>query len=234
MNQFLPITSYGVILGCIITPFLIFALFEKSGATTMKSFVIALSVALYGIFMYFFSTQLQFLPFIPGGALGISAVLAINLWVPTLVVFRFKNFFLGDGLSYTWLLVPHTFRLVGLLFLIESYNGQIGTVFALSAGSGDVMSAMIAITLLVVLLSGGAVPNFAYRAFIAFGIFDFLLAFGLGALSATTPIQLFALDQTHRVTEFPIGMVPFFLVPIAMALHWLMALNLRMQDNVPK
>lgn len=231
MNQFLLMTSCGVLIGCIITPVLVFGLYRKSGATTGKSLGIAFGVALYGLLMFMFSTRWQFHPMIPGGALGTSAVLAINLWIPTMVVLRFKAFFVGDGLSYQWLLLPHTLRLIGLFFLMQASNGQIGTVFALSAGAGDVMAAMIAITLLVVVLSGGAATRLAYRSFIAFGIFDFLLAFGLGALSAATPIQLFAVGQVHRVTEFPIGMIPFFLVPVAMALHWLMVLNLRVQTD---
>lgn len=231
MNQFLSITSYGVLIGCIITPILVFGLYRNSGATTKKSFGIAIGVTLYGLLMFMFSSKWQYHSIIPGGALGISAVLAINLWIPTLVVWRFSSFFIGDGLSYRWLLLPHTLRLIGLFFLMEASNGQIGKVFALSAGAGDVMTAMIAITFLVILLSGGATTRFAYRLFIAFGVFDFILAFGLGALSAATPIQLFASGEVHRVTEFPIGMVPFFLVPIAMALHWLMVLNLRVQTD---
>lgn len=229
MNEFLAVSGIIVIAGCLVTPLLVFATYHFSGASLAKSAGISAGVAVWGVVMYLICTSWQFSPRVPGGPLGVSIFLAIHLMLPTMLVARNKQFFVGDGLNMRWLLVPHLFRFVGILFLLEAFNGQLGTVFSFASGIGDIVAAAFAGTLLLVLLTGGRIGNRPYMFLIVFGAADFVIAFILGALSAETPIQLLALNEVHRVTHFPIGMIPFFLVPLAMAFHWLMFFSLRNQ-----
>jgi len=232
MNEFLAVSGGIIIASCLLTPLLVFGTYHFSGASLAKSAGISAGVAVWGVVMYLVCTSWQFSPRVPGGSLGVSIFLAIHLMLPTMLVARNKQFFVGDGLNMRWLLVPHLFRFVGILFLLEAFNGQLGTVFSLVSGVGDIVAAAIAATLLLVLLTGGRIGSRPYMFLIVFGATDFVIAFTLGAISAETYIQLIAIDEVHRVTHFPIGMIPFFLVPMVMAFHWLMFFSLRKQTNM--
>lgn len=226
MTEFLPLTYVIVIALSLVTPLLVFATYFSSGAGVGKSAAIGGGVAVWGAVMYVICTSLQFSPFVPGGPLGVSIFMVINLTWPVLLIVWRRDFFVGNGLDMRWLLVLHVFRLVGLVFLLEGLRGLLGSAFAVTAGVGDIMAATMAATLLLILLTGGKPTRAAYFLLIIFGITDFVIAFTLGAISSEGPIQLLAQGETHLVTLFPVGMVPFFLVPVAMSFHWLMIFTL--------
>ena len=46
-------------------------------------------------------------------------------------------------------------------------------------------------------------------------------AFFFGFTSSATPLQLFAFDNPNRVIEYPLGLIPLFLVPYAVMAHLL-------------
>ena len=51
------------------------------------------------------------------------------------------------------------------------------------------------------------------------GLLDFVSAFFFGFTSAASPLQLFAFDNPNRVIEYPLGLIPIFLVPYAVVAH---------------
>jgi hypothetical protein len=65
----------------------------------------------------------------------------------------------------------------------------------------------------------GAVPWRAVVLVSVVGLLDFTSAFFFGFTSSDGPVQLFAFDNPNRVLEWPLGLIPVFLVPYAIVMH---------------
>ena len=116
------------------------------------------------------------------------------------------------------LILLNLWRLVGVVFLMLMANGQMPALWALPAGFGDV-------------IVGAAAPWIARdvdkpqgrrRAIIfnLFGMADLIVAVGLGTMTSPGPVQVFqTIPTSELVTQFPLALVPTFLVPLAFALH---------------
>jgi hypothetical protein len=109
-------------------------------------------------------------------------------------------------------------RLVGAVFLILMADGQMPALWALPAGIGDV-------------IVGVTAPWIARRVdapggrrlailFNLFGMADLIVAVGLGIMTSPGPTQVFHTTPTSELaTQFPLALVPTFLVPLAFMLH---------------
>jgi hypothetical protein len=109
-------------------------------------------------------------------------------------------------------------RLVGAVFLLLMFNGQVPALWAWPAGVGDI-------------IVGAAAPWVASRLdapggrrraiiFNLFGVTDLIVAVGLGITTNPGPVQLFHTTPTAALmTRFPMALVPTFLVPLAFMLH---------------
>jgi hypothetical protein len=107
---------------------------------------------------------------------------------------------------------------VGVVFLVLMASGQMPALWALPAGIGDV-------------IVGAAAPWIARhvetplgrRRAIIFnlcGMADLVVAVGLGIMTSPGPLQVFQTTPTSELaTQFPLALVPTFLVPLAFALH---------------
>jgi hypothetical protein len=116
------------------------------------------------------------------------------------------------------LILLNLWRLVGVVFLVLMANGQMPALWALPAGIGDV-------------IVGAAAPWVARRvdtpegkpraiAFNLFGMADLVVAVGLGVMTSPGPAHVFRTTPTAELaTQFPLALVPTFLVPLAFALH---------------
>jgi hypothetical protein len=116
------------------------------------------------------------------------------------------------------LILLNLWRLVGAVFLMLMANGQMPALWALPAGIGDV-------------IVGAAAPWIARdvetrqgkrRAIIfnLFGMADLVVAVGLGTMTSPGPTIVFQTTPTSELaTQFPLALVPTFLVPLAFALH---------------
>jgi hypothetical protein len=62
------------------------------------------------------------------------------------------------------------------------------------------------------------------------GLLDFTSAFFFGFTSSASPVQLFAFDNPNRVLDYPLGLIPVFLVPYATMAH-LLSLAQLMKDR---
>jgi hypothetical protein len=112
----------------------------------------------------------------------------------------------------------NVWRLVGLVFLALMAAHQMPALWALPAGIGDV-------------IVGAAAPWVANQldrpggrriaiGFNLFGLIDLIVAVGLGIMTSPSPLGVFHTTPTSELaTQFPLALVPTFLVPLAFSLH---------------
>ncbi len=116
------------------------------------------------------------------------------------------------------LILLNLWRLVGMVFLMLMANGQMPALWALPAGIGDVIVGAAAPWI----ARDVETPQGRRRAIIfnLFGMADLVVAVGLGTMTSPGPAQVFETTPTSElVTQFPLALVPTFLVPLAFALH---------------
>lgn len=219
------ITSMVLIGSSVLVPFIAFGTYKASGATTKKAFTISSLIAVWGIIMYFFSVSWQFELGSPNTA---WLLVIFNLFWPSLLVVSFKDYFIGDGLSLKWLTLTQATRFMGTLFILENIRGFTGTTFAYVSGFGDFMAAVIALTILVQIFTGGKPTKGVYYFLIVFGLLDFVVAYGLSISSSPgVALQSLAFGENHSMNLYPLALLPYFLVPFATAYHVMMYLTIK-------
>jgi hypothetical protein len=116
------------------------------------------------------------------------------------------------------LAVPHTIRVVGVVFLIAMAQGKLPAVFALPAGLGD-----IAIGLSAPFVARRLARNQGRGEAVRFnllGILDLVVALGIGFLAGLGPYRPFEVTpSTDSLAVLPLVLVPTVAVPLAIALH---------------
>jgi hypothetical protein len=106
------------------------------------------------------------------------------------------------------LALPHTLRVVGVLFLILMAQGHLPAAFALAAGLGDIAIGLAA-PFVALRLARGTGRAGALR-FNVLGILDLVIAGIIGFL---------LLPSTAPLTLLPLALIPTTAVPLAIALH---------------
>jgi hypothetical protein len=120
--------------------------------------------------------------------------------------------------SQRFLLRLNLWRLLGVLFFTLMFVGQLPAVFAVPAGTGDILIGATAFW-----IASGVGTAAGRRPAIVFtllGMLDLVVAVTLGMM--TTPGPTFVLHGVPTgevLTQFPMALVPAFLVPLAFALH---------------
>jgi len=224
------ITSMVLIGSSILVPFIAFGTYKASGATTKKAVTISSIIAIWGVIMYFFSTSWQFELGSPNLA---WLIVILNLVWPSLLVFAFKDYFIGEGLSLKWLTLTQSTRFMGTLFILENIRGFTGTTFAYVSGFGDFMAAVIALTILVLIFTGGKPTKGLYMFLIVFGLLDFVVAYSLSISSSPgVSLQSIAIGENHSMNMYPLALLPYFLVPFATAYHFMMYLTLKRNPDL--
>ncbi len=113
------------------------------------------------------------------------------------------------------LVLPHSFRVAGVVFLSYLALGHLPALFALPAGLGDI-AAGIAAPMVAVRLAQGTGRRAALW-FNAFGLTDLTVALTLGAL---TGFQLLNVTPSIApITQLPLALIPTATVPLLIALH---------------
>jgi hypothetical protein len=157
-------------------------------------------------------------------------VLPIMIVVPTAVVITllWRSERIGtllDAMPANWLIGLQAYRVIGGVFLVNWLAGITPGIFAAPAGTGDVITGLMALPTAIVLASGR--PGSARAALLwnLFGIADLVVAVALGAMTSPGPLQRFAFDHPNLTTgAYPIAIIPAFTVPTSLVLH---ALSLR-------
>jgi hypothetical protein len=222
MIDFHPITYFVVLTTYLLVPALIFGTYYFSNQGGKKASMIAAGATVWAVIMWYFCLYGQS----SLGEILVTLILVANLIWPSLSVFVFRDYFVGEGLSMYWLTGIQVFRNIGALFLLENARGLVGTTFAYFAGIGDVIVGMTAVYILYLMFRGESVSNRWYFFLIFIGVIDFISAVTFGTLSSPLPIQMFAFDESHLVSQYPLGLIPFLLVPLALSFHMLMFLTL--------
>jgi hypothetical protein len=120
----------------------------------------------------------------------------------------------------------HLWRLEGIVFLILMVQGQMPALWALPAGVGDVLVGATALWV----ASGLERPGGRRRAiaFTLLGMADLIVAITLGVMVNPGPTQVFHTVPTGELlVQYPLALVPTFLVPLAFTLHIISLLQLR-------
>jgi hypothetical protein len=148
-------------------------------------------------------------PWLPVAVAGFLGVLLALSRIP--VVARALK---APGMA-SRLLLPHLFRVEGVVFLLYMAFGHLPALFALPAGLGDIATGLAA-PLVARRLARGTGCRAAVW-FTAFGLTDLVLALTLGALTAFGLLHIS--PSSAPILELPLALVPTVGVPLLFALH---------------
>jgi hypothetical protein len=153
----------------------------------------------------------------PPIALGVFAAAPIAAFVACyLMSAAFRQFV--SSLDLRRLAASQTLRVVGVVFVILYHLGALPGVFALPAGWGD-----IAIGITAPFMARAWKPPLPKRLFVAWnflGSLDLVTAMTLGVLASATPIGILSGDvSTKLMGQFPLSLIPTFLVPLFLIFH---------------
>ena len=126
------------------------------------------------------------------------------------------------------LIATHSMRMIGMGFVFMWFYGQLPAVFALPAGLGDAMAAVGGLYTAILLYSGVSVSRAAVWRWNTFGLLDFVIAVGAGALAAPGALLDFGTGATSLpMTLFPMAIIPAFFVPLFTLTHLAIYAQLR-------
>ena len=123
------------------------------------------------------------------------------------------------------LIAVHTWRIVGIAFLVGMAQGLLDPAFAIPAGVGDILIGVTAIPFSIFLWKGYSWSKYAVVVWSVLGIADLVNAVSLGVI--TNPGF-----GTSTMLTFPWILVPTVGVPSALALHGIILYRLR--NWIPK
>jgi hypothetical protein len=122
-----------------------------------------------------------------------------------------------------WLIGIQTFRVLGGVFLVRYFEGQLPGVFAIPAGVGDVLTGVFAPLVAFWWFSAKPYARPAAIAWNLFGMADLVNAVALGAITGGGGIV------------FPIVLIPVYAVPRAFLIHSFSLIELlRKRSRPPK
>ncbi len=123
-----------------------------------------------------------------------------------------------------WLVLPHLGRFVGVYFLILMGQGRLPRAFALPAGWGDIVVAVLAVALLLLAPRAGRRAWGALFAWNLIGLVDILLVVAIAAR-----LMIAGEPSMNEILHLPLSLLPTFLVPIVIGTHVLLLLRLHAQ-----
>ena len=143
-------------------------------------------------------------------------VIAGIVWTATIVallacwkVATLRSWTMKVDLRY--LLLLHLTRLVGFYFLFLSSRGQLPFAFAAPAGAGDIIVALLAFLLLILSDARNWTVLIIWNTIgLTDILFVVLLALRLGLADR---------QSMHALREFPLSLLPTFLVPLIIVSH---------------
>jgi hypothetical protein len=124
-----------------------------------------------------------------------------------------------------WLItIAHTWRFVGLGFVIGALANILPRQFGYPEGVGDVLTAALCLPLAAA-LRNPVEGRYLRRAFIAwnlFGLVDLLSAITMGILYSPSTFGVLRTGlSTALMTRFPVNLIPTFFLPLFILLHLL-------------
>ncbi|MDQ6867178.1 MAG: hypothetical protein M3178_01690 [Pseudomonadota bacterium] len=125
-----------------------------------------------------------------------------------------------DAVPQHWLIGVQHYRTLGVIFLILYAAGKLPGAFAWPAGLGDVLVGALAPVVAIAYRRGPRENADLVAAWNLFGLADLVVAVTAGFLTSPSPFQLFAFDLPNElVSQFPLVLIPVFMVPVSALLH---------------
>jgi hypothetical protein len=113
------------------------------------------------------------------------------------------------GIPQHWLIGIQTFRILGGVFLIRYFNGELPALFAVPAGVGDILTGILAPLVAYWWFVGKPYARSAAIAWNVFGMADLINAVAIGVLTGGGGGGI----------VFPIVLIPIYAVPRALLIH---------------
>jgi hypothetical protein len=182
----------------------------------------AWSAAIIGVFRTGYSQ----LPLLPA-----AIFLPLVIGIPLLLLSKRVGQLL-DAMPTTWLVALQLYRVVGSQWLAYWLLGLLPGLWALPAGTGDVLTGLFAVPAAIALASGTAEGRKAAILWNMFGLADFVVAITLGMLITPGPFQLIVPGGPNiGLDGYPNVLTPAFVVPSSILLHVLSLRQLRRRSR---
>jgi hypothetical protein len=125
-----------------------------------------------------------------------------------------------DAVPRHWVIAVQVYRVEGVTFLMLYASNLLPGLFALPAGAGDVTVGLLALAIGIRASRGRQLRSRAVLRWNLLGIADLVVALATGFLTSPSSFQTFAFDHPYElISEFPMVLIPTFLVPLAILLH---------------
>ena len=186
-------------------------------------FAVAWSAAVSG----FFRTGASPLPLLP-----LAIFLPVMIGAPLLMLSKRVGQVL-DAIPASWLIALQIYRVFGSWALAAWLRGVLPGVFALPAGTGDLLTGLFAVPVAIALATGTAQSRRAAVVWNIFGLADFAVAITLGMITAPGPLQVIVPSvPSIGAGAYPGVLTPAFVVPSSILLHALSLRQLRRRRRV--
>ncbi|MET4390325.1 hypothetical protein ABIB73_006107 [Bradyrhizobium sp. F1.4.3] len=130
-----------------------------------------------------------------------------------------------DAMPPSWLIALQLYRIFGSQWLVYWLRGVLPGLWALPAGTGDVLTGLFAVPAALALATGTVEGRKGAILWNIFGLVDLAVAITLGMIMSPGPFQLIIPNgPSMAVDTFPNVLTPAFVVPSSILLH---ALSLR-------
>ena len=137
-----------------------------------------------------------------------------------------------DAMPTTWLVALQLYRVFGSQFLAYWLLGLLPGLWALPAGTGDVLTGLFAVPAAIALVTGTAEGRKAAILWNIFGLADLAIAITLGMIIAPGPFQLIVpTGSSIGLDGYPNVLTPAFVVPGSILLHALSLRQLRRRSR---
>jgi hypothetical protein len=137
-----------------------------------------------------------------------------------------------DSMPTTWLVALQLYRVFGTQWLADWLLGLLPGLWALPAGTGDVLTGLFAVPAAIALATGTAEGRKAAILWNIFGIADLAVAIALGMIISSGPFQLIVLNgPIIGLDGYPNVLTPAFVVPGSILLHALSLRQLRRRSR---
>lgn len=123
-------------------------------------------------------------------------------------------------LDLAWIVGAQTWRVIGVVFLMLWGLGELPTIFALTAGFGDLAVGIFALTVALAVERRSAGWQTRLRTLVIAGMADFVAAIGTAILSGNGfPLRIEGEPLPQLMQALPMAMIPAFGVPLFIILH---------------
>jgi hypothetical protein len=185
-------------------------------------FAVAWSAAVNGAFL----TGASLVP-----ALPLAIFLPVIIGGPLLLLSKRVGLVL-DAMPASWLVALQLYRVFGSWALAAWLRGAMPGVFALPAGTGDLLTGLFAVPAAFAVATGTAQGRRAAIAWNILGLADFAVAITLGLITSPGRFQLIVPDVSSiGAGAYPGVLTPAFVVPSSILLHLLSLRQLRRQSR---